>query len=317
MTSRSMLGVTLPAKPFDPTFKVLVESCPDDWTAFAGQPRAPTEVIDADIATISGAADKVLRVREPSPYLLHLEFVSGHDASRLPGKLQLRNLLLEDRHDLPVRSVAVLLRPEADSPALTGLRIRAFPEEEPYHRFHYRVIRVWQLPAEQLLTGGLGTLPLVPLSAVTETELPGIIERMEERLSGRRLQRRAESIWAATYILLGLRYRQELAGQLLRKVRSMKESVTYQAILEEGVAQGIAQGVAQGQSKGALAEARKLLLLQGSERFGRPDARTAARLESIADLRQLEELAVQVMKAESWQELLSAPARRRRRRQSP
>ena len=132
----------MPAKPFDPTFKALVESCPADWTTFAGQPSAPTEVIDADIATVSGAADKVLRVQASTPYLLHLEFVSGHDAARLPRTLQLRNSLLEDRHDLPVRSVAVLLRPEADSPAMDGVRTRGFSGEEPYMVFRYRVIRV-------------------------------------------------------------------------------------------------------------------------------------------------------------------------------
>src|SRR5271165_3282082 len=89
-------------------------------------------VTDADIATVSGAADKVLRVSADPPYLLHLEFVAGHDAAVLPRKLLLRNGLLEDRHDLPVRSAAVLLRPEADSPQMIGVYERGFPGEEAY-----------------------------------------------------------------------------------------------------------------------------------------------------------------------------------------
>ncbi|HMC90714.1 MAG TPA: hypothetical protein VKI17_14250 [Gemmataceae bacterium] len=300
----------MPAKSFDPTFKALVESCPADWTTFAGQPSAPTEVIDADIATVSGAADKVLCVRATAPYLLHLEFVSGHDAARLPRTLQLRNLLLEDRHDLPVRTVVVLLRPEADSPALSGVRTRGVEGEEAYAWFRYQVIRVWQLPVERLLAGGVGTLPLAPISAVTEAELPGIIKRMEERLEQRSHRGRAESLWAATYILMGLRYSRELARQLLHGVRSMKESVTYQAILEEGMAKGMAQG----QSTGALAEARKLLLLQGSKRFGPPDAPTTASVESIGDLAYLEKLLLQIMSAASWQDLLKRAGRQRRSR---
>jgi hypothetical protein len=71
-------------KPFDPTLKMLVEVGPDDWTVLAGQPPAPTRIIDADIATVSGAADKVLRVDALPPYILHLEFVAGHDAAELP-----------------------------------------------------------------------------------------------------------------------------------------------------------------------------------------------------------------------------------------
>jgi hypothetical protein len=88
-------------RPFDPTFKALVETAPDDWPVLAGEARAPAEVIDADIATISGAADKVLRVRATDPYLLHLEFVAGHDAADLPGLLHVRNTLLGHHHGRP------------------------------------------------------------------------------------------------------------------------------------------------------------------------------------------------------------------------
>jgi len=98
-------------KPFDPTLKTLVEVGPGDWTVFAGQPAAPTRIIDADIATISGAADKVLRVEAKPPYLLPLEFVAGHDAADLPRALNKRNILLDDGHGLLVRTVVVPLRP--------------------------------------------------------------------------------------------------------------------------------------------------------------------------------------------------------------
>src|SRR5436190_24087878 len=104
------------AKPYDPTLKALVETESEIWPALLGRPTGPTEVVDADIATVSGAADKVLRVLATPPYLLHLEFVSGHDAALLPGKLLMHSSLLTDRHDLPVRSAIVLLHPRTDSP---------------------------------------------------------------------------------------------------------------------------------------------------------------------------------------------------------
>ena len=56
----------------------------------------------------------------------------------------------------------------------------------------------------------------------------------------------------------------------------MKESSTYQAILEEGRAQG------------ALAEAKKILRLQGDAAFGPPDAATAAAIERFTDLARVE-----------------------------
>src|SRR5712691_7113608 len=127
---------------FDPTLKTLVEVEPESWPAALGRPQGPTEVIDSDIATVTGAADKVLRVSASSPYLLHLEFVAGHDAATLPPKLHVRNGLLDDRHEMRVRTGVVLLRPEADSPRLTGVYERRFPGEDAYLTFRYRVLRV-------------------------------------------------------------------------------------------------------------------------------------------------------------------------------
>lgn len=198
----------------------------------------------------------------------------------------------------------MLLRPEADSPALTGLWQAGFPGETPYHVFRYGAIRVWQLPGEKLLSGGVGTLPLAPISAVTEAALPGIIEKMERRLRGQRLRDGAAEVWSAVFILLGLRYSQDVARRLLRGVRSMKESVTYQAIVEEG------------EAKGALAEARKVVRLLGEDLWGLPDARSAAAIRAVTDLGQLEQLIVRLPRCRSWAELLQGlPPRRPRRRQ--
>jgi predicted transposase YdaD len=295
------------AKPFDATLKDLVETEPESWPAFLGRPTGPTTVIEADLATVSGAADKVLQVNTDPPYLVHLEFASGHDTAVLPRKLHRANGLLEDRHDLPVCSAAVILKPEADSRRLTGVYERRLPgEEEPYLTFRYQVVRVWQLPPEPLLTSGLAVLPLAPISAVTETELLGIITRIEQRLSGRRARKVAPKVWAAAYILLGMRYSSALAKVLFRGVVSMKESTTYQAILEEGRAEGLAQG--------AVAEAKKLLRMFGDRVFGPPDARTATAIEGIDDLARLEELFDRAQTVDSWQEVLGQPPAGRRSR---
>jgi predicted transposase YdaD len=174
------------------------------------------------------------------------------------------------------------------------------------------VVRVWQLPPESLLTGGLALLPLAPISAVTEAELPSIIKRMEQRLSSRRERKQAPLVWGAAYILLGLRYSPALSAQLFRGVVSIKESSTYQAILEEGRQEGLTEGTVAG--------AKKLLRIVGDGRFGPPDAQTAAAIERIDDLARLEKLAARLPTATSWRELLdvsAAGSRKGRRRPSP
>jgi predicted transposase YdaD len=279
---------------FDTTLKTMVEAGPGDWTVFAGQPAAPTRIIDADIATVSGAADKVLRVAARQPYLLHLEFVAGHDAATLPLTLNKRNILLEDRHRLPVRTVVVLLQPAADSPVLTGVRQRGFVGEPPYNVFGYQVIRVWRIPVDHLLASGLGTLPLAPISAVTEAELPGIIKQMGKRLERHQARRMADDLWVSTDILMGLRYPQALVQTLLRGVRSMKESSTYQAIVEEG------------RQEGRIEAFRKVLLQLGTDQFGEPSSRTQKAIAKLADPERLEALIRLVHKVDSWQALLTS-----------
>ena len=121
----------------------------------------------------------------------------------------------------------------------------------------------------------------------------------------------APVVWAGAYVLLGLRYSSALAAQLFRGMVSMKESSTYQAIVEEGRAVGLALG--------AVAEARKLLRLLGDDAFGPPDSRTAAAIDGLNDLTQSEELLKRVRTADGWRDLLGLPATGRRggRRSSP
>lgn len=241
--------------------------------------------------------------RENAGYLLHLEFVAGHDSAQLPPKVHVRNALLGYRHGLPVESAVILLKPEADSKELTGKYTQTLPHRQaPYDTFEYLVRRVWTLDPEMLLAGGIGTLALAPISNVPEDQVPGIIRRMEERLSKKISRRRSLEVWDATLILLGLRYSNAVARQLLQGVRGMKESTTYQAILEEGEARGL----------------RRAIVSQGSPSFGTPGADVQAALDAITDAERLLELGDRLKTATSWHDLLGIepPAPRRRTRRS-
>jgi predicted transposase YdaD len=89
----------------------------------------------------------------------------------------------------------------------------------------------------------------------------------------------------------------------------MKESSTYQAILEEGREEG--------RGEGEVREARKVLRLQGDSVFGKPDAATIARIDALG-LPELENLLSRLPTVTSWEELFAPPALRRgKRRGSP
>jgi hypothetical protein len=75
----------------------------------------------------------------------------------------------------------------------------------------------------------------------------------------------------------------------------MEESVTYQEILEEGIA------------KGEIRQARKTVRLLGGKLLGAPPAEVLAALDAIADLDRLNKLILRIDHVGSWQELLQPP----------
>ena len=188
----------------------------------------------------------------------------------------------------------VLLRPEAGSGNLTGIVRKQFPQERPYLEFRYQVIRMWRVPVATILAAGLGLLPLAPLADVSARALPGVIQQMESRLAREARPKTAGVLWATTYILMGLRYSDKFAVQLIREVRGMEESVTYQAIINKG------------REKGKIEEARAILLRLGRKRFGEPNKAILEALANIDDLHRLEELSLRLLDVDAWQELLAA-----------
>jgi predicted transposase YdaD len=152
----------------------------------------------------------------------------------------------------------------------------------------------------------LGLVPLAPLGDVRQQDLPSVIARMKQRLEREAPPGQAADLWSAAYILMGMRYEEALVQRLLQGVLTMKESVTYQAIIREGEAIGEAKGEAK--------EARKLIFLLGRNKFGEPSAEAEAALNALSDVNRLEELGVRLLRVSSWEELLGLNGAGRRGR---
>jgi hypothetical protein len=66
--------------PYDVTTKELVWEDPSCWNARLGiNPTWPVDLIESGITTRTAAADKVIRIGAPSPFLLNLEFQGSHE----------------------------------------------------------------------------------------------------------------------------------------------------------------------------------------------------------------------------------------------
>ena len=282
-------------KPFDPTMRDLYEQAPAAWLEFFGIPvpdPSQVQVIDSNLSTIIAEADKVVRVGGAEPLIVHTEFLTGRDLG-YPDQAHWYNTLLRRRHRVPVWTVVVLLRPAADGPELTGVYEKSVPGLGPNLWFRYDVVRVWLQPPEKVLTAGLLVLPLAPVSNVPAEQVPSVLLAMSDRMARESSREQAATLWAATRVLMGLRYEEKQVDALTEGVSAMLFGI--EGLEESSVYQGILRK-----------EARQVLLRQGRKRFGPPDPRVEATIATIADLDRLHDLLDRVLEVSTWEELLAA-----------
>ena len=303
-----------PDRPFDTTLRQLVRADPRAWLALAGWPTmAAVELLDTNVSALRAEVDAAIRVDDPSPWVAHLEFQSSYDPD-LPDRVDHYSFLLGREHRVPILSSVILLRPAADGPALRARVEHRRPDGTVYRWFEYGVVRLWERPLCELLEGSLALVPLAPVvelfgPARDEGErlrrTGDVIHRLGERIRREASPDQVPLLWAESYFVLGLRYPRETAGRLLQGVRGMRDSLTYQAVLEEGRAEGEARGRVEGEARGRLEEARRLLRQLGERRFGPPDPAVIAALASLTDLERVERVTLRLLDAASWEDALA------------
>jgi hypothetical protein len=285
---------------FDATLKDLGRDSPRDFlAAFDRPPIRPVSLLNVDLSTVTTAADLVVGLGQPLEEIVHLDFQASASATKHTDVL-VYNALLHRHYQIPVHSIVVLLRSQAAHANLNGaVRYAARPDRGKMD-FGYEVIRLWEQPAESLLAADPGALPLAPLGRLPEgvpleEALTGVMQRRMDRLLRETTSELTRKLLTSAFTLLGLRLPRDMAQRVLQGVRGMpvdmRESDTYLAIMDEG----------------REAEAKKLILLMGQERFGPPEDAVRTRLQAITNMDRLERLGVQLLRVSSWQELLDTP----------
>jgi hypothetical protein len=285
---------------FDATLKDLVRAHVHDFEVRLGlSGPGPVSLLNVDLSTLSAATDQVLGYGEPLQRLIDIHFQSGRDDALLP-RVFLYQGALYYRYRVPVHSIVILLRPSANDEKLDeGLHFSVWPERGRTD-LSFEVVRLWrEWQAEEVLQGGLGTLPLAPLcqmpgDAPLEEALPGVIQRLDERLRHEAAPEEASVLRTASFILTGLLVSREVLLQLYQGVQGMRESTGYQYILEEG------------RNEGRLETLREVVVRLGSPKFGPPEESLAAQLSSISDPKRLERMVDRVFSgAANWADVLA------------
>ncbi|MFN8526949.1 MAG: hypothetical protein U0821_27910 [Chloroflexota bacterium] len=302
-------------RPFDTTLRELVRADAAAWVRLLGwEDVTAAEVLDSNVSSVRAEVDAAIAVRTATSdrWVLHIEFQTSRDPG-LSERLLHYNRLLRRAHEQPVVSTVVLLRPGAAARGLNGRYRELWPDGRLALTFRYQMLRAWTVPTETWLHGPLALSPLAPLSelfggsrqpAERQARARDVVERLHTRFRREADRETQRLLMAETYFVLGLRYTPNVAGRLLGGVGTMRDSLTYQAVLEEGRVEGRLEGRAEARTQ----EARQFVLRLGTHRFGSPSPSIQAKLDTLTDTELLERIGVAILSAPSWDAAVSAGA---------
>lgn len=212
---------------------------------------------------------------ESGQIILHLEFQTDPDPKMSFRMLDYRTRVYRRFPQKTMRQVVIYLK-ETSSPLVQE---NAFII--PNTRHEYEVLRLWEIPAEEML-GLSGLLPLANLGKTPNR--PEILRQVAAKIDNIEGRTEKSNLAAATAILAGLVLSKEIIGSLLRE-EIMRESVIYQDIRESGKAQGREEGREEGRRE----EAVSLILRLLNRRLGEISSTLGQQIRELS-LEQLETL---------------------------
>ncbi|MBI3822468.1 MAG: hypothetical protein HY289_07290 [Planctomycetes bacterium] len=247
------------------------------------------QTLNVDLSTISAATDVAIGFGAPIEEIVDVNFQSGPDPN-VAARLLLYNAALHLRYTVPVRSVLVLLRPNASVPGLNGKH--SYGRSGKRVTFQYDVIRMWREPVELFLEGGVGLLPLAPLGKLppgkpADQAMREVIREIDRRLASLPDHAQAVRLMTAAFVLTGVRVRPDKRTALFQGVRVMHKTAWDEELEEIAKAE------------------RRVLLKVARQHLGDPDKKSEAALTAILDPGRLERMADIILSVKSWKELLA------------
>jgi len=244
------------SREWDTSLKLLIGEKPQDFISWlvpganfrrVVSPHLPGRKIDADcLFEIILSGERLL---------FHIEFQSYRDRNMVE-RLWEYNVRSTLKYKLPVLSFVFYLKKErkpATSPYTWELK-----DGKVIHRFHFTVVKLWEVRAEILKqTGLVGLLPLLPLTQ--DGKKLELVDEVIATLEANNDESTSELL-ALTYILASFVFTSENERQkLIRRFTMLRDVIrsswAYQEIKMEGMEEGLEKGLEKG-----LQELRQTLL---------------------------------------------------------
>jgi len=166
---------------------------------------------------------------EPDHYLL--EVVTYPDARVINQVARDTALVLLDRDILP-EVLVLFLHPRGNVAAASGVVLQS-PRGWTKWPLSWRVVKLWEIPARELLAAGdIGLIPWVPLAHIDGPPEP-VLHECRERIDRIAPPKEQENLMAITQVFARLRYNDERLFQLFGGRKAMIESPVIQEIIAD------------------------------------------------------------------------------------
>jgi len=251
---------------YDNTCKYLAEKFPESFIQWLLPQVQPTsvEVLKTELIQEPIRADSLTFLKAGSQ-ILHIEFETRpYSEPPIPFRILDYYVRLKRQYGGSVHQVVIFLREMVSEQVLLS------KYEDGETRHPYQVIRLWEQDPNFLLSSP-GLLPLATLSKTSEPRQ--LLQQVANRVAKIEETKQQADVLACSQVLAGLRFDKKLIRQLLRK-ETMRESVIYQEIHEEGLLEGIQQGQKR--------EAVSFVMRQLTRRVGELSPELEAQIQSLS-----------------------------------
>lgn len=215
---------------YDNTCKYLAEKFPDAFVQWLLPLEQPTtiQVLKTELIQEPIRADS-LTFLQADNQILHLEFQTlSYSNPPLPFRMLDYYVRLKRQYSCSVNQVVLFLQQTTSEQAF----VSEYTDTNTQHC--YRVIRLWEQDPNLLLS-----VPgLLPFATLSQTNSPRtLLEQIANRIATIEEPNQQADLLACTQVLAGLRFEKNLIRQLFRS-ETMRESVIYQEIREDGLLEG-------------------------------------------------------------------------------
>ncbi|TAE49914.1 MAG: DUF4351 domain-containing protein [Oscillatoriales cyanobacterium] len=262
---------------YDNTCKYLAEKFPAAFVRWLLPIDEPTDVqvLKTELIQEPIRADSLVFLQTDNQ-ILHLEFETRpYSDPPIAFRMLDYYVRLKRQYSCSINQVVIFLQQTASEQVF----VSEYTDANTRHG--YRVIRLWeQDPALLLSVPGL-----LPFATLSQTNSPRtLLEQIATQIATIEEPNQQADLLACTQVLAGLRFEKDLIRQLFRK-ETMRGSVIYQEIREDGLLEGRQLGLLEGRKDEALSLLTRLLI----RRIGPIAPETTEQIQTLS-VEELEDL---------------------------